>query len=281
MKPDVRGLALKIFGVDTHLAKDGNPLPRTIDFLMTNSTNPFGKDQEEFVEFMEANVAPGFLNENLVKFLITHPEVRHLLLHATLRIVPSLVTETYWSGHPYLLGPNQAMKFNVCPSPDSKFAIDDEDLKEILATHRKFESGSLGDNFENQIRQWLEPLEDISSKINANYLGIDLLNRVKRGPVKFIFSVQLEKDENSTPIENTLIEWKENDSPSIPVAELILDQQDESQDCSNLRFTPGHFIPDHRPLGNLGRGRIYTYEASQKGRNADTKEPEETVFFGN
>lgn len=69
------------------------------------------------------------------------------------------------------------MKFNVRPSSDLEFDIEDR-----------------VDSF----------------KLNPNYLSIDLLNRARGGPIKFIFSVQLEKDSRSTPIENGLVEWKES-----------------------------------------------------------------------
>lgn len=242
LKPDVRGLALKIFGVGDNSTSINGQTSQTIDWLMTNSTNPFGRDQEEFVQFMEANVHPGLLKRNFLGFLLFHPKLAKFLLKATVRIISSLVTEQYWSGHPYLLGPQQAMKFNVRPSPEM----------------RRKPGGS---------------------KFNSNYLGIDLHNRIKEGPIKFILSVQLEKDNLSTPIEDSLIEWTENESPSIPVAELELDRLIESKICENLRFTPGHYIPDHRPLGNLGRGRIFTYKASQIGRHADEEEPREQMIF--
>jgi hypothetical protein len=118
------------------------------------------------------------------------------------------------------------------------------------------------------------------SKVNANYLSIELRNRLQRGPIRFVLSVQLEKDPQTTPIEDGLTEWKEEDSPSIPVAELVLDREIEPAACGDLRFTPGHYIAEHRPLGNLGRGRIFTYEASQAGRNAAAEEPTEHALFG-
>src|SRR5262249_37628546 len=48
LAPDVRGLALKIFGV-SETAGGARDETRCVDWLMTNSTNPFGRDQEEFV----------------------------------------------------------------------------------------------------------------------------------------------------------------------------------------------------------------------------------------
>lgn len=276
LMPDVRGIALKIFGASDHSAGAEQQTPQTVDFLMTNATNPFGRDQEEFVQFMEASVKPGLLNENLFGFLFNHPEVRELLLKATIRIVPSLVTERYWSGHAYLLGPDKAMKLNVRPAADARGEMEDKDLeKEIVA----MESGLSA--FDDGIERWLHMVKEAgSSKLNPNYLRMDLLNRARQGPIKFILSVQLENDPVSTPIEDGLVEWEESVSPSIPVAELVLDQQDEFQDCDGLRFTPGHFISDHRPLGNIGRGRIFTYQASQDGRRAMPVEPAEAAIFG-
>ena len=233
--PDVRGIGVKIFGISDPSTNPDAPEPRTIDFLMTNSTNGFGRDQEEFVEFMEANVEPGPLKLKLLGYLLKHRRVAWLLIKASFRIVKSVTTQRYWSGHAYLLGPDQAMKFNVRP-------------------HQ-------------------QPAIERPSKLNRNYLSIDLLSRARRGPIKFVFCVQREnQDPKLTPIENGLVEWKESDSPSTPVAHLVLDQQDDSSDCDDLSFTPGHRIAAHRPLGNIGRGRIFTYEASQKGRSASSEE---------
>ena len=276
LKPDVRGIALKIFGVSDASTSAQKREPQALDLLMTNSTNPFGKDQEEFVQFMEASVDPGLLGFHLIGFLIAHTEVAKLLMKATLRIVPSLLTEQYWSGHTYLLGPHQAMKINVRPIEESRIAIDDELRKETF----RFQAATLsGSNLEDQVKGWFDMQMVANSKINPNYLSVELRDRLQRGPIRFVLSVQLEKDALTTPIEDSLVEWTESDSPSIPVAELVLDREIEADICTNLRFTPGHYVPDHRPLGNIGRGRIFTYEASQVGRNASADEPTERMLL--
>ena len=266
LKPDVRGLALKIFGAGAS----------PVDFLMTNGTNPFGADQEEFVQFMEATAEGG---SKLVNFLKDHTAVAKLLFKTTLRFIPSLATEQYWSGHPYLLGPNRAMKFNVRPSEDTPPASDDA-LREA-GGHRSFldHLGDLGDKLEHQFDRWRENAEAAAATVDPDYLTKELQDRLRRGPIRFVFSVQLEMDERTTPIENTLVEWKESDSPSIPIADLELIREVGTDACGNLRFTPKHCHPDHRPLGNMGRGRIFTYDASQKGRGATEGEPAESEFF--
>ena len=277
LKPDVRGLALKIFGVSDGSTPGEQRKTRTFDGLMTNSTNPFGKDQDEFVRFMEANVNPGLLGINLIGFLLGHADVARLLMKATFKIMPSLATAQYWSGHPYLLGPRLAMKFNVRPLDDAPAEIDN-DLQQAMSNHQAgVDAGS--DNLGAQVRRWFEMHTVGSAKVNPNYLSVELRNRLQRGPIKFVFAVQLEKDAGATPLENGLTEWKESDSPSIPVAELSLEREIDANLGRALRFTPGNFVADHRPLGNLGRGRIFTYEASQTGRHAAAEEPDERIFF--
>ena len=236
LKPDVRGLALKIFGADHALAS--SPMrARCVDWLMTNAPNPFGRDQDEFVRFMEAHLRP----IALVLFLVKNPSIARRLFSATLRVVRSLAAETYWSGHAYLLGPTSAMKFNVTPTSSA---------------------------FTGNI-----------SKFDPNYLSKELLARLEHSPVKFSFNVQLEVSPEQTPIEDSFARWEEASSPSLPVADLELTRIAGGIHIETLRFTPAHFAASHRPLGNLARGRLFTYAASQDGRAASASEPGESTLF--
>jgi catalase len=239
LKPDVRGIALKIFGVQEVDSDTGSVTESCVDWLMTNSTNPFGRDQQEFVEFMEANLHP---LTKLPVFLLEHPRVAALLLKATSVPVASLATQQYWSGHPYLLGPDRAMKFNVTP------------VAGVAA-------GS------------------VTEILGADHLREDLLRRLQDGPVRFSLNVQLEISPEVTPIEDALIGWEESQSPSMAVADLELTRELAGVDADALRFTPAHFIAAHRPLGNLARGRIFTYRASQEGRGALPLDPPEQSLF--
>jgi hypothetical protein len=276
LKPDVRGIALKIFGVAAATSGD----VRCIDWLLTNSTNPFGRDQEEFVEFMEANAGSPL---ELAAYLAAHPTVFALLLKATARVVPSLATERYWSGHPYLLGSDMAMKFNLAPAPGASAASspdsDDHHAEarriDSLARRALDEAGAV----EERIARWFALHAPEASPLHADYLRRDLLRRLAAAPLRFTLSVQLEKSPAATPIEDTLVEWKETDSQSLPVADLELDRQSVEIDNEGLRFTPAHFVAAHRPLGNLARGRLFTYNASQDGRRAAAADPAEGILF--
>ena len=239
LKPDVRGIALKIFGVQEVESDAGSVTESCVDWLMTNSPNPFGRDQQEFVEFMEANLHP---LTKLPLFLLEHPRVAALLLKATSVPVASLATQQYWSGHPYLLGPDRAMKFNVKPAA----GVAAGSVTEILG---------------------------------ADHLREDLLRRLQAGPVRFSLNVQVEITPEVTPIEDALIEWEESQSPSMAVADLELTRELAGMDADALSFTPAHFIAAHRPLGNLARGRLFTYRASQEGRGALPLDPPEQSLF--
>jgi hypothetical protein len=278
LKPDVRGLALKIFGVAEESSTAPADATRCVDWLMTNSTNPFGRDQEEFVEFMEANAGTPL---DLPPYLARHPEVAALLIKAAARVIPSLVTERYWSGHPYLLGDDIAMKFNVAPLPDADPAAGiADDLAEAGRLDSLVQRAVHGTSaIEERVARWLAQHAPEASPLHADYLRRDLLHRLAAAPLRYTLSVQLEISAAATPIENTLVEWKETDTPSTPVADLVFDRESIVIDNESLRFTPAHFIRAHRPLGNLARGRLFTYAASQDGRGAAASDPPESAVF--
>ncbi len=81
---------------------------------------------------------------------------------------------------------------------------------------------------------------------------------------KFDFLVQLYVDEQKTPIENPMQEWKEEDSPFVKVATIRIpsqkfDFEERKRLDEGLSFTPWHTLSEHEPLGsiNLARKKIY------------------------
>ena len=280
--PDVKGAAIKIFNVqDSTTDKIKN-----IDLTMTNSPTAFGKDQAEFIEFMEANINSGFLKNKFAKFLIDHPAIGRGLIKASLPIL-SVTQQRYWSGHPYLLKPNLAMKFNIRPlKTDLNKNIETEEVKNILQAQKKVEEStykseaySLDDQINNLLglqkyNEKTNPISEFLKIVHTDYLTKDLAKRASEKEIQFELSLQIEKSSTTTPIEDNLKPWKEEDSPSIPVGIITfhkqnIDTQEMNSLCQNTRFTPGHFVSQHRPLSNMGRGRIYTYQRSQEGRKAN------------
>jgi catalase len=243
--PDVRGLALKLFGVQS-----GTETERTVDFLLTNSQVAFGTDHAEFGEFMEASKD----GPPEPAFCATHPRVITSLLKCM--VPPRSVAElTYGGGHAYLLGPNRAMKIKLEPRGDHLGFLD--------AAVAQFHL-----------------IED------HDFLRHELEMRVATKGVSFTLSVQLEneRDPATTPIEDALFEWTEEHSSSLPIAELVFEPQamvDARREyVDTLPFNPWNYHPEHRPLGNLARGRLFSYAASRGGRMAQQDLSFATVLEG-
>ncbi len=79
-------------------------------------------------------------------------------------------------------------------------------------------------------------------------------------------------------IEDSTIEWRERDSPFVPVARITIapqrfDSLDQLAFCENLSFTPWHGLPAHRPLGGINRVRRIIYEAISELRHALNEAP--------
>jgi catalase len=228
---DVRGLALKLF----------EPQPgteQTVDFLFTNSKVAFGKDHAEFIAFMQAsaNGMPG------LAFARNH---RRVVLQLSKSIWPprSVAALSYGSGHAYLLGQNAAMKLRLKPLLNRGKVI--SSIKEIC---RQF--------------------------VDRDFFRHELQRRVADKGLRFELSIQLHNhgEPSMTPIEDSLFEWSEQSNPYLSVGELIFEPQvmtdARRQYVDSLSFNPWNYHVEHRPLGNLARGRLYSYSKSQQGRGA-------------
>jgi hypothetical protein len=88
----------------------------------------------------------------------------------------------------------------------------------------------------------------------------------KRG-AKYELRVQLRTNVETMPIEDASVEWPENESPFVTVAEVAFPSQDAYSPArqvfadDRLSFTPAHSLVAHRPLGSLMRGRLKAYGA--------------------
>ena len=139
----------------------------------------------------------------------------------------------YWSQTPYRLGPG-AMKFSARP---------------------------LG-----------PPERPFTPEPSQNYLRDAMVKQIGAEEVVFEFLVQLQRDPVKMPVEDSLTEWKESDSPFVRVALLRIPKQDLSSGedlkvAENLSFTPWHALAEQRPLGGINRARKVAYETISKYRH--------------
>jgi hypothetical protein len=107
-----------------------------------------------------------------------------------------------------------------------------------------------------------------------HYLREKLREALRDGDVCFDYCVQLFVDEKRTPIEDAYIEWKESDSPPIPIATLIIPKQDIDpqlqQEVEHMAFSPWT-TKDFTPLGLINLARKNVYDASAFHRGAAVK----------
>jgi len=156
----------------------------------------------------------------------------------------SPVDNDYFSAAPFLLGPDQVMRFRVRPVVRSA------------------------------------NLPDVS---DPDYLRNALIRRLCdqcQGDVIFDFEVQVRPVSSITnpdlEIENASVPWPD-EIPFIPVAKLTIplqefDTPELRERCEKLIFSPWHGLQTHRPLGGINRLRLAVYEASAMFRNLP-KEP--------
>lgn len=143
----------------------------------------------------------------------------------------------YWSTTPYAYG-NKQVKYKIVPRS----------------------------NYKSQLPK---PLTD-------NYLRDNMSEHLSKDSAQFDFYVQAFKDEQSTPIEDAGVEWKEADSPFVKVAEINIpkqkfDTEERAKQAEEFTFSPANSLEAHKPVGGINRARIQIYTALSKFRHHDNK----------
>ena len=249
-KGDVRGVALKIVGVDGKKVIPGLEDARTQDFLMIQSSAQPFSNADDFVWLVTAAARPLTLLPRLFGHFGLGAGFRLLrkFLGAINRPVSSLATSSYYSALPTRFG-DYAVRYALLP-------------RATAPAGAKQGSG-------------------------ADYLGEELSARLAKAPVVYDLKVQFFVDEVRTPIEDGSVDWAESDSPYLQVATLTLPVQDTksargvaiAEFIEGLSFDPWHAQEVLRPLGNLMRARNAAYRLSTRERGA-APEPDGSERFG-
>jgi hypothetical protein len=236
---DARGFAMKLMGVpgEKLLAEEKNE--ETQDFIMINSPVffiPTVKEYGIFMRYMAGGSRYGYFfgGPSLRAGLWRLREM--MLALKTLKSAPrSPLDPQYHSLSAYKLGPDLSVKYSAkpCASPGGKGGT------------------KSGDNF---LR------EALKSDLAAGNGCFDLL-------------VQPQVAGKNMPVEDTTIEWREEDSPFVKVARVTIPKQafdtpEQNAFCEDLSFTPWHSLPEHRPLGAMNRLRKAVYREISRYRHA-------------
>ncbi len=243
---DARGMAIKLMEVPGKQLLDDQQSRHEQDFVMFSHPNFFVSDVAEYRQ----NVAAQADGKTLMAFFPGWDprtwQVRHLFVAlATLSPAPQSPTQTtYFSVSPYKFGEANA-KFRVAPDPDScpTYALPAQNQK-----------------LPNFLRAALN-----------QQLSTD------RVPACFVLQIQRQDPRQYMPIEDTSIEWQENDAPFQTVARIKLPAQDFDTpalnlQCDNQSFNPWFGLEAHRPIGGINRLRKAVYEAVSDYRHSRNAE---------
>lgn len=233
-KPDVRGIALKVFDVAGKKVIPGLEDAPTQDFLMIlASAVPF-RTPEEFVTLVAAAARPATALFALLRGLGFS---RTFAVLGALRkglgeIVPSLATATFHTALPLRFGPFAA-KLRLLPTAK--------------------DAG---------------PAEGSPSRYRD-----DLVRRLAGGPLAWELSAQLWEDEARTPIEDPTVEWTGPFVPlarlEIPRQDVASAAGKALETfVEEVSFDPWHALIEHRPLGAMMRARNAAYRRSTAARRA-------------
>ncbi|HEX2688706.1 MAG TPA: catalase [Kofleriaceae bacterium] len=250
-KGDVRGIAIKVIGVEGTKIIPGLESAPTQDFLMNQpAVTPF-RDPDEFVTFVRAAANPATA---LPKLLFGVGPRRLFAVGGALRRslsipVESLAAITFHSALPVRWG-DYAGKYRLTPVAPARVAANG------------------------------------GGRRGSDYLATELGQRLAAGPLGWDFAVQLYRDPVATPIEDSTVLWSDDAAPPVVVARLVIEQQEITSDrgraiaafIEKLAFDPWHALVEHRPLGAMMRARNHAYRLSTAERGA-AAEPDGSETF--
>lgn len=232
--PDIRGFALRVFGVEGESAL-GNGPAKSQDFTLINQEVFSFPGSDEFVPFVvAASQGPGMMVRYMFKRygLLGAPRQLAKVLKVTGRPFSGFATEPLFGTLPMANGP-YAVRVRLLPAVSNGAA----------AAHAS--------------EDW----------------AADFTSRLARHPLHWDLQLQFFTSEAETPIEDASVNWSSPyvtvarlmlPKQDCAAAEgRVLAQQVEAS-----VIDPWQALAAHRPLGDVQRARKIVYFESQKGRGA-------------
>jgi hypothetical protein len=241
---DIRGVAIKLMGVDGEKLLEGETQEQTQDFILISDDRFVTKDVAEFDALVKAMIA----GRLAVLWFFVNPFNSHLRvlrnLWCSLRHQANPLEIRYYSVAPYLLG-SRAVKYSLKPQGATTTPL--------------------------------------PKNLTENYLREAMIRTLSTTDVVFDFMVQFQLDPYTMPIEDPGVAWSEEQSPFKKVGTLRIpaqafDSPERHEFGDNLSFNPWHCLPEHRPLGGIHRARRQVYQALSAFRHqrngAPVREPQ-------
>lgn len=231
--PDIRGLAVKVLGVDGPKLIPGLEAARTQDFLCIPPSKFAFDTAEGFVDVaLAARGGP---------LKVLGAIIKHQGFFGALKRLPALQKSMDTTG-------------------------------ESLG-HRTFHTALPILFGETAAKLRFRGLQADKGPMDRGQVSQELHARLKAGPVRFAVEAQPFIDQSQTPIERPDVEWTSSWQPlgtlEIPATDLATSRaQAISTYVETLSFDPWHALKEHRPLGPIMRARGPAYRVSTLRRKA-------------
>lgn len=245
-KPDVRGIAIKIVGVEGRKLIPGMEDAKTQDFLLNrNPALPFSH-ADGFIGLVRAGTSPLKLLPFFVSQFGLVGALRKLprLAKGVGEPAASLAGIRYFSGAAIAFGP-YAVRFDLVPQAGPVSGPTPPDLRGELAA--RLHRAAVGYDFR-----------------------IQFFSDETRTPIEDFAVEWLEADAPFLTVARLTIPQQDLSSARAKRIEAFVEQ---------LSFDPWHALAGFRPLGNIMRARNHAYRHSTIGRKA-SPEPDGTEDFG-
>jgi len=230
-KPDVRGFAVKLFGVPGPKLIPGMEEATTQDFLAIRSPATPVRDAAEFIALVRAAQTPALLPLRLIGRLgpgRALSVIRKALAGFKLPTAP-LAATTYYSALPIQFGPFAA-----------QYVFRPHDPPAVSA------GGDLG--------------AELAARLKTSAVSYDLCVKFYADPVSTpIEDASVEWKTELVPVGRLTLPAQDVASARGEKIQALVEQ---------LAFDPWHARTDLRPLGNMMRARNHAYRASTQGRSA-------------
>jgi hypothetical protein len=231
--PDIRGFALRVFGVQGDSAL-GGPAESQDFTLINQEAFAFAKSDEFVALVVAASRGNGELFKHILRRygVLGAPRRIGRLIRTAGRPFSGFATETLYSALPMANGP-YAVRVRLVPAETNG-----------------------------------KPLPGARQDWTA-----DFAQRLREQPLHWDLQLQYFAREDVTPIEDASVDWPTPYTTvarlMLPRQDLASDEGRSLADkVEATAIDPWHALAEHRPLGDVQRARKVVYYASQKGRGA-------------
>jgi hypothetical protein len=241
-KADIRGVAIKLMGVEGARILPDGPVGTTHDFILISDSRFVTKDVAEFDGLVRALVGGPL---PIAWYFLTHLRVARNLW-SSLRQFSNLLAIRYFSVAPYLFG-DKAVKYSLTPPDTGQGSApsdrSDNYLRKAMVNHLASQDAVFDFCVQAQVDPYRMPIEDP---------GITW--------------------------DETLSPFRKVATLTIPSQTFDTPGQDEFGD--NLSFNAWRCLPEHRPLGGISRARRQVYQALSAFRHENNRTPRDEPTVG-